>query len=274
MNNALVRNILWRIRKATSSHRHYPDFIIIGAQKSGTGSLYSYLRQHPQLVPSSKKEIHFFDGGLLPGVDNYLKGVKWYKAHFPIKIRKTGLFAFEASPLYIFSPLAPKRIYSFSSEIKLIILLRNPTERAISHYFHEKRKGRESLPILEAFEMEEERLKEAIAKNEYKSEPFIRHSYKRRGLYLDQIKRYLEYFAREQILVLNSEEFFSNPGNVLQKVFEFVGVGTDFNVPDLKSRNVAKNKIDVAPEVYDYLDSYFESHNEALFSFLDERFSW
>ena len=97
-----------------------PDFIIIGAMKSGTTSLFHYLRQHPSLTPSYKKEVHFFDGGRKPSADNYEKGKSWYQSHFPLKWsvrndRKT----FEASPLYIFNPLAPQRIYELLPDAKL-----------------------------------------------------------------------------------------------------------------------------------------------------------
>ncbi len=268
-------NVIWQYRRATWRSRSLPDFMIIGAQKSGTGSLYAYLSQHPQLLPSYKKEVHFFDGGLIPNIDNFEKGQAWYRAHFPFRKNvSTHSRTFEASPSYIFSPLTPRRIFDLVPEVKLIAVLRNPTERAISHYFHEKRKGRESMPIKEALQEEEKRLESVIDNKDYKSNIFIRHSYKGHGLYKRQIERFLKYFPWQQILVLNSEEFFSEPYNTLRQVFEFVGVDTGFKVKDLTPRNVAKNKSEVDPDIYRYLNNYFLPHNQALYELVGKRCGW
>lgn len=261
-------------RQATWRNRPLPDFIIIGAQKGGTSSLYAYLAQHPQLLPSLKKEVHFFDGGLNYETDNYQKGEAWYRAHFPRKAAGAHLKSFEASPLYIFNPLVPRRMFDLIPEVKLIVLLRNPTERAISHYFHEKERGDESLPVLEALRAEEKRLAAVIECEDYKSEIFRRYSYKSRGLYKEQIKRFLEYFSWQQLLVLSSEEFFSKPDTTLRRVFEFVGVDTAFRVKDLKPRNVGKSRSKVDPEVYEYLNDYFLPHNQALYNLVGENYAW
>lgn len=261
-------------RQATWRNRPLPDFIIIGAQKGGTSSLYAYLAQHPQLLPSLKKEVHFFDGGLNYETDNYQKGEAWYRAHFPRKAAGAHLKSFEASPLYIFNPLVPRRMFDLIPEVKLIVLLRNPTERAISHYFHEKERGDESLPVLEALRAEEKRLAAVIECEDYKSEIFRRYSYKSRGLYKEQIKRFLEYFSWQQLLVLSSEEFFSKPDTTLSRVFEFVGVDTAFRVKDLKPRNVGKSRSKVDPEVYEYLNDYFLPHNQALYNLVGENYAW
>ena len=160
--DALLRRLVWEYRQATWRTGSLPDFIIIGAQKSGTTSLYSYLSQHPQLLPSIHKAVHFFDGGLDESADNFEKGEAWYRAHFQLRMHAHER-TFEASPLYIFNPLAPKRIYDLVSEAKIIAVLRNPTERAISQYFHEKGgKNRDPLSIREALREEETRLKAVV----------------------------------------------------------------------------------------------------------------
>ena len=234
--------------------------------------MYYYLSQHPQVMPSFKKEIHFFDGGLDPSVDNYEKGKGWYRSHFSLrKDIGTNKKTFEASPLYIFNPLVPKRIFDLIPEIKIIALLRNPTERAISHYFHEKRNNRESLSIYEALQKEEERLNAVIKEKDYKNYSFIRHSYKSRGLYKDQLGRYLKYFSWQQIAVIESEEFFSKPENTLRQVFEFVGVDPGFKVKNLKPRNIANNRINVAPDVYEYLNNYYLPHNQELYEMVGRK---
>jgi hypothetical protein len=265
----------WKYRQATWRSRSLPNFIIIGAQRSGTTSLYSYLGQHPQLLPAYLKEVHFFDGGLNSNVDNYEKGQAWYRSHFPLR-RDVGAQSktFESSPLYIFNPLTPSRIFDLIPEVKIIAVLRNPTERAISHYFLEKKFGYESLSINVALWEEEKRLESVIEGKDYKNDIFIRHSYKSRGLYKEQIQRFLECFSRQQIFILSSEELFREPNITLERLFEFVGVDKGFKVKDLTPRNVARNRVDVDSKVYEYLNDYFRPHNHALYELVGKNFGW
>ena len=181
---------------------------------------------------------------------------------------------FEASPFYIFNPLTPKRIFDLAPEVKLVAVLRNPTERAISQYFHEKRKGSEPLSLREALQAEEQRLKPFIEKQDYNNRIVKNCSYKSRGLYRQQLERFLEYFPMQQLLVLSSEEFFSEPGNTLRKVFEFTGVDTEFRVKKLRPHNVARNKNNIDPEVYSYLNNYFLPYNKELYELLGKDFGW
>lgn len=237
--------------------------------------MFRYMGQHPHLIPSHKKEIHFFDGGLNPEVDTYKKGETWYRSHFPLKQEGgNAQKAFEASPLYIFNPLTPQRIAGLIPEVRIIVVLRNPVMRAISHYFQEKRKGRETLPLMKALHAEEKRLKPLVAKQDYKNEIYIHHSYKSRGLYYKQIERYLDYFSMRNILVINSEKLFTQPAPTLRRAFDFVGVDPDFTVKDLRSFNIGRNKTDVDPAVYEYLEDYFRLHNQDLYGLVDENYGW
>lgn len=269
------REIFYRYRRATWKKRALPSFIIIGAQKSGTSSLFSYLSQHPQILPSSKEEVHYFDGGLDPNLDNFKNGEPWYRSFFPLE-RDVGKNqkVFEVSPLYIFNPLVPERISKLIPEVKLIAILRDPVERAISHYFHVKRKGQEPLPILEALQSEEERLANVIKKQDYNSDIFINYSYKTRGLYHEQLLRYSNFFPMNNILVINSDALFMQPSDTLRRIFEFVGVDTDFTVNDLEPRNIGTNKVKVGPDVYEYLKEFFRPHNRELFDFIRQEFAW
>ncbi len=267
--------IILKYKQRTGANRVFPDFIIIGAQKSGTTSLYSYLSQHPQLVPSINKEVHFFDGGLNPNVDTFDKGEAWYRAHFPLnRNMSNNKKAFESSPLYIFNPFAPQRISKLIPEVKLIAILRNPVERTISHYFHEKRNDRESLPIMEALQSEEERMRPVFNEQDYKNNIFIHHSYKNRGLYHKQIKRYLNYFPMSNILVINSETLFTQPHDTLRRVYQFVGVDSEFIINNLTPRNVGSNRNAIDPNVYEYLEEYFRSHNQELYKLIGENYGW
>ena len=262
-------------RRASWRRRSLPDFILVGAQKSGTTSLQAHLSEHPQLLPSYIKGIHFFDGGLNAAKDNFERGEAWYRSHFPLRSELgTDKKTFEASPLYIFNPLAPGRIHSLVPDAKLIVILRNPTERAISHYFHERRKGRESAPLLEALQDEERRLEPVIANGDYKSPAFRHYSYKQRGLYRDQIERYLRYFPKSRMLVLCSERYFADPAGSLREVFEFLEIDPGFRPTDLKPRNIGSNRSAVDAEIYEYLNSYFRPHNQALYHLVGDSFGW
>jgi len=247
-------------RTVTAKNRALPDFLIIGTQKGGTVSLHRLLAQHPQMH-MAKVEAHYFDIE-----SNYKKGELWYRSHFPFrsKIAPDDLVG-ERTPDYLFFPNAAKRIQKDLPNIKLICLLRNPTERAISNYFMAVRGGRESLPIMEALTTEEER---------YGSSGYGHRSYKRRGLYLEQLKRYEGYSLKNQLLILSSEEFFTNPQKTLKQVFRFLGVGETFECSNFSPRNVGKNKTPIPKEVYEYLNKYFKPYNRRLYNYLNRDFGW
>lgn len=254
--------------------RGLPHFLIIGAQKSGTTSLYSYMRQHPQIASASTKEIHFFDGGVEPKPDLYARGVSWYRSHFPLRTDLRNRKTFEASPVYLFNPEAARRIHDLIPGVRMVAVLRNPTERAISHYFHEKGRNREPLPPLEAMQAEETRLAQALESGNYRAGAFVRHSYKGRGLYDQQIRRYLQFFPRSQLLVLSSDELMADPMSVLPALFEFVGVEPGFRPDDLRRKNVRVEREEVPSEVYAYLNDYFARPNAALYATIGRSFGW
>lgn len=233
------------------------------------------MTQHPEIVPSFKKEIQFFDGGLSVNEDVYLNGVDWYRSFFPLKRRlKNHKITCEASPNYILNPVVAKRIKNTLPAVKLILVMRNPTERAISHYFHMVRKNIEMLDPLEAMKSEESRLKEILKEERFREKEFRRFSYKLRGKYKEQLDRYLNYFDKAQILCISSEDLFKNQEKVLAKAFRFVGVSDKVKIKDLRPKNVGLNRKKVSDETYEYLNEYFRSYNEELFAFLGERFDW
>jgi len=266
--NRTVRKYRFRMRYATADFRSLPNFIIIGAMKTGTTCLFSCLVQHPQILKCFRKEVHFFD--------NYFdRGIKWYRAHFPLARRiGAGHITGEASPLYILNPLVPERISRLLSDVKLIAILRNPVERAISHYFMEVRAKKERLPVMEAFQEEENRLQEILRTRDFTNSVYIHASYKKRGIYHEQLARYLQFFPRRQLLVLKSEEFFKEPKNVIRRVFEFLEVDESFEVADIRPRNVGSGKTRVDAQVYAYLSDFFRPHNQSLYELLGEDFDW
>jgi len=265
----------WLYRTVTSDRRVLPDFLIIGAAKSGTTSLYFYLSQHPNLVRGYSQEVHFFDVPLNSPMDNFAKGERWYRTHFPLR-EDMGQHdkTFESSPPYLFSPRAPKRICDLLPDVRLIALLRNPTERAISAYFHRRRNGQEALGIEDALGADEERMHAALSRKDRKNQGSVPYLYRKRGHYFEHIARFREYFPQDQMLILNSERFFADPQADLRRVFAFVGVDPDFSVPTLRPHNVGTNRHDVDPQIYRSLDGYFAPHNRKLYAMIGTDFGW
>ncbi|MHA1868936.1 MAG: sulfotransferase domain-containing protein, partial [Candidatus Heimdallarchaeaceae archaeon] len=239
-----------------------------------TTSLYNYLILHPKIKPSFKKEVHYFD-------NNYTKGLNWYKSHFPVKLRndeQTG----EASPYYIFHPLVPKRIYETTKnisgleEIKFIVLLRDPVERAISHYKHEVRIGAEKLSIREAFRLEQKRLeneeRKMITEKDYYSYAHQHFSYLERGKYVVQLKRWFSYFKKRQFYITSSEKLFNNPEITYNEITEFLEI-PKYNGLDFQIYNKTEN-IEVDPDIKFNLKEFFRPYNKELQNFLGLEFPW
>src|SRR5947209_6909997 len=217
-------------RVTTSPLRMMPDFIIIGAQKGGTTSLYRYLIDHPNIAPIYIKEPHFFD-------IHFHKGVGWYRSHFPTAVEKYyaryvekhDLITGEASPYYLFHPRAPQRVAKTLPRAKLIVLLRNPIDRAYSQYQHQLRQpGVEPLSFEEAIAYEEKRLageEEKILRDEkYDSFNHRHYSYLARSTYVDQLRRWMSIFPREQFLILKSEELYAEPTAIVNQTLEFLNI--------------------------------------------------
>ena len=246
-----------------------PHFIIIGTQKGGTNSLYHYLIQHPQILPATQKEIHYFSL-------NYQKGWQWYQSQFSSEADGINYITGEGSPYYLFHPQVPQRVYQNCPETKLIVLLRNPVERAISHYYWEVKLGLESLSFPEAIIQEHQRLAGEVEKLEedpnYYSYNHQHFSYLSRGIYVHQLQRWLEYFPQQQFLFLQSEAFYDNPKTVVNQVFEFLGL-EPYALPKYPVMN-ANAYPKVSQTLYQRLKDYFEPYNQQLIDLLNLNFNW
>lgn len=256
-----------------------PDFLIIGTQKGGTTSLYSYLCQHPGIAPAAQKEIHYFDA-------HYARGNRWYLRQFPSSIRRmlrgaldrSGHRALtgEATPFYLMHPLAAQRIAALAPQARLIMLLREPAARAYSQYQHNRRMGWETLDFDAAIDREEERIAPALdalsADPMHTDTRLPAYSYKARGRYLEQIERYERLFPREQMLVLSSEELFSNPGAVFDRTVAFLGL-PQCPHPQFEASNAGGYGREL-PSKIEQLRRYFAPFNEGLFHHLGTRFAW
>ena len=215
---AVLRETFRTYGRATASVRPLPNFLILGAQKAGTTALYAYLRWHPQVTGPSFKEVSFFDR-------HYARGERWYRAHFPAR-RRAAIG--EASPSYLLHPLAPERVAALLPGARLIALLRNPVDRAFSHYQHEVALGRESLSFEDALGAEDERLRgeedRMRADPAYFSHAWWNYTYRARGRYAEQLERWYVVFPRERLLALFTEELGQDPGTTYRCVLEFLGL--------------------------------------------------
>lgn len=266
-------------RASTNSFRMMPDFIIIGAQKGGTTSLYRYLIEHPSIAPIYVKEPHFFD-------IHFQRGLAWYRSHFPTTMekyyaqyfQKHDLITGEASPYYLYHPRAAERVAKTLPRVKLIVLLRNPIDRAYSQYQHQTRQpGVEPLSFEEALEAEEQRLRgeeEHILKDPtYSSFKHRHYSYKGRSQYIEQLPQWMLLFPKEQFLILKSEDLFANPAETVRETLDFLQMPTNGIKKDYKPFNEA-TYTPIRPETREYLVEYFKPYNARLYEFLGRDFGW
>jgi len=211
-----------------------PNFICLGASKSGTTTLCNILRQHSDIFIPTFKEPHFFD---IP--ENYKNGVKWYENNY-FKNANNKIIA-DFTPSYFFEKEAPKRISeSLGTDIKFIVLLRNPVDRAYSHYLHSRRDEHENLTFEEALKAESARLERYQKEKDYLS--LLRNSYLHQGLYGDMIERYLKYFPLKNFLFIHfEEEFLKERDRIIYKILDFLGVDKDIELKtDLRSNPASK----------------------------------
>lgn len=197
------------------------NFVIGGTQKGGTSALDSFLRQHPQIcMPKSRKEIHFFDQQT-----NFAPRPNYRKYHENFRPRPEHLAIGEATPIYMYWNPAPYRIWSYNPEMKWILVLRNPVERAFSAWNMEKERGEEPFSFEDAVAKEAARCRKALP---------LQHrvfSYIDRGFYAGQIRRIFNIFGPAQCLILLNEELKDNHSETMRKVFDFLHVDASFIAP-------------------------------------------
>lgn len=218
--------------RLTQSGRMLPAFLIVGAQRCGTTSMYRTLSQHPAVLKAVlHKGVHYFDTG-------YGRGLPWYRSHFPLHAqarqvqRTTGIspLTFESSPYYLFHPLAAQRFTRDLPGVKVLVLVRDPVERAYSAHTHELARGYETEPFERALELETDRVEgeaaKIIADPAYQSHSLQHHAYLRRGHYVDQLERLESVVGRDRIHVVDSDDFFTDPEPVHAAVLDFLGLPT------------------------------------------------
>jgi hypothetical protein len=257
-------------RRWNAHGRVLPDFVILGAQKSGTTTLYTQLGTHPAVMPALRKEVHYFDASPRP--------IEWYRAFFPrrraVEARRSAVghaATGEATPFYLFHPAAPARLRAAVPHARLVVVLRDPVERAVSGYHHAVRMGDETRPIDVALDPANvEVLPDAPEWYDDPACPARLRGHLVRGHYAEQLERWFATVPREQVLVLETRELAG--GVALGKTLDFVGLPRPAVDPEADRNVGAYDSPD--PEIERRLRDYFAPHNDRLFTLLGSRFDW
>lgn len=275
-----VRNVVRSVARswgtATADRRGLPDFLVVGTKRGGTTTLFRALQSHPGVAPlfpsrQHTKSPHYFDL-------HYDRGESWYRSFFPTtralgQDRLTG----EASPYYMFHPLAPGRIATDLPSVRLLVLLRDPVERAASHHWDRVQHGVELLPLELAVAMEPERLAGERERMEadpgYQSHAYEHFSYLARGRYAEQVEELIGLFGRDRLLVARSEDLYADPQRTYDDVLEFLGLPP--HRPSTFGRHHAHEGRPAVPDALRAdLQTYFAPHNQRLAELLGTGLWW
>jgi hypothetical protein len=276
-----LRQMLVRYGERTSDRRPLPDFLVIGTKRGGTTSLWRYLIQHPlvpRLFPAwNTKTSHYFE-------ENYGRGEAWYRSHFPTVRQRTALErrhgaparAGEAAPLYMFHPLGAERVAAVLPRARIVVLLRDPVERAYSHWKERRGEGVEPLDFAAALAAESSRTAGERAKMIvdpwYFSTEFDWYAYRQRGCYLEHLEPWLDRFDSAQLLFVPSESFYRSPADTYARVLEHIGLPPH----DLPKYDVFNDRPSegMDPAVRAELTEFYRPHNEALADRLGLTLDW
>lgn len=204
------------------------NFLVAGTQKGGTSALTRYLRAHPQVCMARQKEVHFFDREYFWPV----KKLNYFYYHSYFAPEDGHLSIGESTPIYMYWMDSPRRIWEYNPGMKLIIILRNPIERAYSQWNMEREKNKDNLNFWQAIQQESERGKGALP---YQHRVF---SYIDRGFYTEQLRRIWQFFPKDQTLILKNEQLRNDPESTLQAITAFLGIAMveDVEVKEVHSR--------------------------------------
>jgi len=189
------------------------DFIVAGAQKSGTTALHYFLEKHPNITMGDQQEIHFFDDDA-----TFAATVDYERLHKHYPLVASSTIAGDCTPSYLYFKPTVERIWNYNPKIKLLVLLRNPVERAFAHWNMQRFKGREPLDFFDAIREEKTRIAGA------RPTEARRFAYVDRGFYAEQLERVFQFFPRKQVKVVKFEEFKDKQRETLVSIFSFLGL--------------------------------------------------
>ena len=262
-------------RNLTSSSRVLPDFIIIGAGRAGTTALYTYLIQHPSIITASTDndepvaDLHFFEYMISDKIS-------WYKSHFPRK-SKNSFVTGEFTSTYMYHKNVPERIFNLIPKIKLIVILRNPIDKAYSTYNQQSHFNEVTSSFEETIKAEFARID--LIKNhiEYTNnnpnfDNYVEYNIIRHGIYFNYLEKWLKIFPKKQIFVVDSNELENFPQQTLNKVFEFLNLSPR-EIPNLAKVNVGKYS-PMTESTRESLIEFYKPHNAKLNNLLGTNFDW
>lgn len=250
----------------SANQRKKPDFLIVGVHKGGSTSMFDYISQHPEVEMARRKELNFY-------TKYYHFGMRYYRSLFPKKSVKklTG----EATPYYFFHPLVPERVKKTVPDVKIILLLRDPVLRAYSHYNMIKA-IEPAASFDEAVQREptriEEETKKILNNPKYYSIDHQTFSYFSRGMYFHQLSNWTKHFPLENMLILKSEDLFSNTKGELKKVYDYLGL-SEVYPPDVSPKN-ARSYSTLSKSEYTRYKAHFKDDLEKLKEKLGDHFQW
>ena len=256
--------------RLTAGKRPPPDFVVIGVQRAGTTSLFRDLKQHPQVIGASTKEVHYFDY-------HHATGERWYRAHFPTEQERDAhpcqpAVTGEATPNYLFHPHAAFWVAAELPEARLIVVLRDPVARAYSHWKLNRRIGLDELPFEEALDREEERTGPDRRRLEhdpgYAAHDLFHFSYAARGTYADQLEMWFGAIPRDRFLVVDSESLGDRPDETFAAITDFIGV--ERWQPPEYSHAHGSGASDLAEATRNRLEAYYEPHQHKLAALLGD----
>lgn len=269
MHRKVGRIIAPMRRRVRSQDGMLPGFLVVGTKRGGSSSLYQWIARHPAVAPCrGHKGTHYFDV-------NHERGWDWFRSMFE-PAGESGVLTGEASPYYMFHPLAPQRIARELPDARLLVVLRDPVARAWSHYRYEHGRGKEPLEFVAALDAEAERLageeERLILDEHYVSDDHRYHSYLQRGRYAEQLQRLRALMPGEQIHVVQSEQLFAKPDEVLQGVWRFLGL-EDVKLTGLEPHKQGSPR-DLSDTARRQLQEYYKPLNDALYAEPGIDFSW
>lgn len=273
-----IKQAVKSYRMLTNTIRVRPDFIIIGARKCGTTSLYSYMARHPLVLPALKKEVFYFS-------DYFDKGESWYRSHFPTaierwaveRVRRHEVITGEATPSYILNPDLPNLIYKMNPKIKLIAILRNPVDALYSAYEFGIKTGtykREEVVFEKIVKTEIEAAKNVMPNRLQGNYAAIAADLPllSRGLYVDMLEAWYKVFPPRSIQIIISESLFNKPQETMDRLWRFLSLPSH-SQKNYERRN-ANNYSDLSPMVREMLTGFFAPYNRRLQDHMGIKTGW
>ena len=244
-------------KMATAPCRYLPSFVIIGAQKSATSSLYDFVTNHPKVLKAEKKEIHYYD-------ISHRMGLFWYRSHFPIM--KKGFISGESTPSLIRLKGSLSLLKRDIPEIKILAIFRDPVERTISHYFHNIRKGREKRSFMAAVSSAESlslEFKTSDSLNDQISK--LHYSYIGRSMYMNQLSYLEKIFNPSQLLMLKYSDVILIQKETRQKIFKFLDLD-DYSIEKMSYKNKGQksDKVQISPDELAFLEEKLKDDKQAF----------